>query len=432
MNQSIQLKNKWVTVMLALFLLLCGSLMTQTMVSRAASGVITFSTKDTNVKKGEMFTVVCQISATSQFMNTEFSIEYDSDKIRFVSGGSKVSSSGSMIQVASNDNEVATNKKTFSLQFIALKKGTAAIALSGTAKVTDAEGAAYSISSNRLVLQVVSAKAKTTDAPSETTQPVVTPEPVKSKQNSLKTLKLNTREMIPAFSKDVTEYNATVDCNTETLLVSFVAESHRAVVQLKGNDKLTTGMNEAEIIVTAENGEQKVYKIHVKKESQLETTEREEAAQAADTEDVTFSVEKQGDKIVLSNQYQFEVLNPEKLTSVPSGYVLTNIELNGVRVPAYTVENDLDNNYLLFYLKGPSGEMALYQFDREEQTIQRYTGSMVEKINKGQIKNDNSMTMNQYVVIGIIVGLVCIILVLLIAMLKMAIRKKEKNGGLTR
>ena len=57
---------------------------------QAESGTITFSTASQQVKKGAKVVVVCQIIAASEFMDAEFVIDYDSEYLQFVKGGSKV------------------------------------------------------------------------------------------------------------------------------------------------------------------------------------------------------------------------------------------------------------------------------------------------------------------------------------------------------
>ena len=146
------------------------------------------------------------------------------------------------------------------------------------------------------------------------------------------------------------------------MYTSYQTEQEKAIVTVTGNEDLQTGNNEVKIQVTAENGEQKLYRIQVKKETKEETEQREKKQnEAKDTADISFSIRKNNDKILLSNQYEFEVLDPSGAENVPAGYVLSNIELEGITVPAYTIENDLDGNYLLLYLKGPSGKPYLYQ-----------------------------------------------------------------------
>ena len=117
------------------------------------------------------------------------------------------------------------------------------------------------------------------------------------------------------------------------------------------------------------------------RETEGETREREIQDSGVDT-DISFQVKKEKDRILLKNSYEFEVLDPAALKETPAGYILSGIEINGIRVPAFTMENDLDNNYLLMYLKGPTGADGIYQYDRTEKTLQRYTGTMIDKVNK--------------------------------------------------
>ena len=97
------------------------------------------------------------------------------------------------------------------------------------------------------------------------------------------------------------------------------------------------------------------------------------------------------------------------------------------------MENDLDNNYLLMYLKGPAGENNIYQYDRTEKTLQRYTGNLIEKVNRsaGAEGESSGLSVSNYVLFGVIIGLIIIILCMLIAMLKMAMRKKEDKKSIS-
>ena len=257
---------------------------------QAESGTITFSTASQQVKKGAKVVVVCQIIAASEFMDAEFVIDYDSEYLQFVKGGSKVRASGSTLVVSSTGNTTATTKKTFALEFVALKKGTTDLSLSSTASVTDAEGNAFSISSNRLTLQIVKKTAVQKTAPPKVTRaPVVTPAPVLSNKNKLVSLKTTALSITPAFDPDTTEYNATVDSNTDILYTSYQTEQEKAIVTVTGNEDLQTGNNEVKIQVTAENGEQKLYRIQVKKETKEETEQREKKQnEAKDTADISF------------------------------------------------------------------------------------------------------------------------------------------------
>ena len=410
--------------------LLCFLLCAFPSVAQARSSVVQFSTKKEQVKKGDTITVVCQVTATEEFLDTSFSIRYDADVLHFVKGGTKVTGSDGKLTVLSVGNSETTLKKTFSLQFAAAKKGTAFISVDGTAKVTDADGNDFSVSSNQLMI-TVNKKGTTKKEPAATTPPVATPEPEISNVNTLKSLETSALSFTPEFTAEGDAYKAQVSSYTDTLYVSFETTHERARVQLKGNKGLKTGVNDVQVLVTAESGDTRVYHIAVTKETEAQTKEREDNEKNV-IQDVEFGLTKDGERTVIKNSYEFEVLEPSLLDQIPAGYIQSNIELNGIAIPAFTMEQDLDNNYLLLYLKGPADKKGLYQFDREEKTLQRYTGTMIEKINRSEGKKTDSasgLSLSNFVLLGIIVTLVIIILCMLIVMLKMVMKKKEKKDG---
>lgn len=391
--------------------------------AEASSGVVQLTTTSPQVAKGDTFTVVCQVTSQEEFLDASFRIGYDAKLVTFLSGGKKVTGSDGILQIASVGNTDSVTKRTFSLQFEAKKKGTAVFAMEGTARVTDEEGNAFSVSSNQLTV-TVSKKRAAVSSSQPTATPLVTPQPVLSGENRLKSLQVSALSLSPAFDPEVKEYTAEVDADTEILYFSYLPVDEKARVLVKGNEDLTVGSNEVTVTVTAENGSVNEYKLHVNKESQAETEAREKEG-AAGERDVEFSIYRNEDRIMLKNSYEFEVLDPSELTNIPAGYIQSSIELEGISIPAFTMEHDLDNNYLLLYLKGVTGERALYQYDRTEQTIQKYTGTMIERVNKGTAASGSVFSAPSYILMGIIVVLVVVILCMLIAMLKMAMKRRH-------
>lgn len=408
--------------------LLCflGGLLVSTK-AYAGSGVVQFTTASDVVSKGDTFTIVCQVTSTEPFVDTSFSISYDDRYMTFLTGGKKVKGGHGILQVSSLGNTEETYKKTFSLQFEAKKKGTAVIGLEGLARVTDADGNSFSMSSNRLTVTVRKKGSAVTPAVSAAAPPQVTAEPVLSKENRLQSLRAHCLSFSPDFTPEQKEYEVSVDAATENLYVSYVPMDEKARVLLKGNEKLAFGTNKVVVRVIAENGGERQYILTVYRESEKETAEREEQKKT-EQKDVSFSITKKDNRIMIQNTYEFEVLDPSDLSSIPAGYIQSNIELQGIQVPAFTIEQDLDNNYLLLYLKGPAGQSTLYQYDREEQTLQRYTGSMTERVNRGMAAENNGMaSISNYVLLAIIVILVILLLSLLIIMLKMAMQRRRKR-----
>lgn len=337
-----------------------------------------------------------------------------------------------MLEIASTGNTAEVPKKTFSLQFKAKKKGTTIIRADGDISVTNASGEKFSMWSNQVAVSVVKKKKKTGNTevqttPKATNVPVVTAPPVKSKENRLKTLKLDAVSMTPEFSPEVTAYEATVDANSDSLYYSYALQDEKARVLVRGGENLSEGNNDVSFVVTAEDGSVREYKVMVTKETKEETESREDEADT--TQSVGFVVEQKGDKKIIKNSYEFEVANPDDLERVPEGYIQSSVVLSGVTVPAFTMEHDLDNNYLLLYLKPKGGDAALYQYDRTEQTIQKYTGTMVERVNKGETADDSgSFPISTTVLMAVIIVLIVTVLSLLIVMLKMAMKRRDKKG----
>lgn len=139
----------WVAVLLILFGCTIVSIKAD-----AASGVVQFTTITPVVTKGDVCTVVCQVTSEEAFLDTSFSVSYDDHILTFLTGGAKVKGGNGLLKISSLGNTKETKKKTFSLQFEAKKKGNCLIELEGQADVTDSGGEHLSLSSNRLTVTV--------------------------------------------------------------------------------------------------------------------------------------------------------------------------------------------------------------------------------------------------------------------------------------
>ncbi len=412
----------WVAGILILFGCMLGSIRAD-----AASGVVQFTTTTPVVTKGGVCTVVCQVTSEEAFLDTAFSVSYDDHILTFLTGGAKVKGGNGLLKVSSLGNTEETKKKTFSLQFEAKKKGSCLIELEGQADIIDSEGGHLSLSSNRLTVTVQKKGAVASPSPAPSANPKVTPQPLPAKENRLKKLSAHCVSFEPNFAPEQKEYNVTVDAATDKLYISYAPMDEKARVLLKGNEELVSGSNRVIVRVLAENGGERQYVLNVRKETKKETKKREEQGQSQ-KKDMTFSIARRGDGIFIQNAYEFEVLDASEVSQVPAGYIQSNIELKGITIPAFTMEQDLDNNYLLLYLKGPSKQSTWYQYDREEQTLQRYTGTMTERVNRGDKgEREGTADNSNYIWIVIVVVLVIMLLCMLIAMLKMAMQRKRRT-----
>lgn len=89
-----------------------------------------------------------------------------------------------------------------------------------------------------------------------------------SGDNYLSSLAVDGYMISPEFQKDTTEYKLTVDESVEKITIQAKASHEKASVTGTGEINLSSGENTIEVKVTAENGNEKVYKIIVTVEDQ--------------------------------------------------------------------------------------------------------------------------------------------------------------------
>lgn len=400
----------------------------------AASAMIEFSAKENSVKVGDTFTVIMNVSsADSTIAGVDAYVSYDSSYMEFVSGGKYVSGNAGLLHVDAAELESDKSMVKFSLQFKAASSGNSAINISDKAVVTADDGKAMSTSSNRISVEIKGAPDTGTPS-SSPEQP--NPGSSLSSDNSLVSLKVNEGVLDPVFSPDVTKYSITVDNTVENLYVSFTASDPAAAVRLDGNEGLADGMNKVKVIVTAQDKSEKEYVINVNRETYAETEERLKK-ESGNNEGLTFAVKTEDGKVMLQNSYSFEIVDVEQSDLVPAGYKKTSVLLYGVNVTAYTASSNLDSDYLLMYCKNESGDCEFYQFDRQEKTLQKYTGDLIDKINatEGTITDAAVMTSNEYkknlsqmaIIIAVLVGFCVLLIIAMISVLLKQVKLKSKR-----
>ena len=57
--------------------------------SAISSGKITLTVSDPVIKKGEVFTVVCRVSASTGVSEADFFVDYNTSVLKFVEGGAR-------------------------------------------------------------------------------------------------------------------------------------------------------------------------------------------------------------------------------------------------------------------------------------------------------------------------------------------------------
>ncbi len=392
----------------------------------AASSVIQFSVSSQSIRAGEEFSVNMLVDASEGITGIDAYVSYDSQIMTYVNGSEGISGGSGLLHVYMSKSKGKNSRYEYVMMFRAAKAGTGTISISDEATVKGKSGSTMQATSNRVSVNVSG------EAVAEGTETLEL-----SNDNALISLGISSGTLEPQFSGDVTEYTATVDCNTEAMYFTYQASDKKAAVSFFGNESLNYGDNTVMVTVTAQNDETRDYIIKVKKETEAET-EKRLAAEGAN-QGIGFDVYVEDGAVYLQNQYRFRIVDVDESTKVPAGYKKTSVLLYGINVTAYTIEDDLDNEYLLMYCMNESGDTQFYQYDRQEKSLQRYTGGLVDKVNQDALNGsgDGDMNAKQYesnlrqmaIIIAVLAAL-CVLLVL--AIINIILRQTRMKNGRTR
>ena len=95
----------------------------------------------------------------------------------------------------------------------------------------------------------------------------------KSSNNNLSNLEIDIADF--KFNPEVTEYNLEVPYSTKIISIKAISESDRAVVTGAGEKALKVGENNYRIVITAEDGTTKEYKISITRNAKVSDEEKE-------------------------------------------------------------------------------------------------------------------------------------------------------------
>lgn len=223
----------------------------------AASSSISVNSK--SVEVGQKITVTATVTGTA----------YGKMKIEY--SGPVKHSSGSLIELIESSNGENISK-TISAVFETTGEGTATFKLTGD---TTDKGAGAAVPLNKSVSVTVNKKAV---APPPSEQPSTpstgggTSTATKSNNAYLKSLQVNQEGLNPSFSKTKYNYSLVVNGKVDSINVTALAEHSKAKVSVSGNNNLKDGDNTVNIVVTAEDGSKKTYKIIVTKTNDVTAT----------------------------------------------------------------------------------------------------------------------------------------------------------------
>lgn len=187
-----------------------------------------------------------------------------------------------------------------------------------------------------------------------------------SSNNNLSKLEIEGYELSPKFEKNITEYKITIDQSVEKIKINTKTEDDKASVSGDGEKNLSLGENTIEVKVTAENGNEKIYKLIISVE---------------DLHPIEVKIDKKKYTIVKKNNDLIEVLE---------NFEETTLKIDEQDVIAYLNPN---TKVSLVILKDEENKLAYYSYNANDNTYEKYRYIDINNINL-QLLNSSEVPNN--------------------------------------
>lgn len=383
--------------------------------------------------------------SSSVYVNSSINVTVNFSNI---AGRFRIYSSDSSI-LSGGAEDFYDNQST-TLTFAALKAGTVTVTVSPIGKVGDYDNEEYTGGSRSITVKVVN----------RNTTPSIDVNRTYNSNNYLNGLSIEGYEFEPAFNKDTLEYSVTLNPGTEKINISASTEDRTASIKGIGEVSVSEGVNALNIIVTAENGNERTYNIFatveekdpievtingkkyrvVKKDQLINDKNGYERSSVKIKEfdiptlynEVTkitlvalkdeegnislFTYDSKNGEYGLYNEVDFDLVSLQIIENDNSKYDKTNLKINGKEVIGYKLEGITDY-YLLYAINISTGNKGYYLYDVKENTVQRYSTMMLDKITKEKDK---------YLSLVIVLSSVCF-LTMLFLLIEVNKENKKKN-----
>ncbi len=279
---------------------------------------------------GKSFSVTINFNADDILYAVEGDINYNSSVLRLnsVSGADHTTSNGK-IKIVDDGFSASSPKKasSYTLNFTAIAAGNSNISVSmlGGGDATSTASGAVSVK-------------------------VITPKP--SSNANLSSIKLSNGSLSPAFNPNTTNYSATVKYSVDSITISGAVADGGASYTGGGTFGLEVGENRYTLTVTAADGTKKSYTINIKRMSEQETLEAEQAARDADP------------LLVIIDGVDYKIVNNLEGVSIPSEFTQATATRKESEI---TILNDNSGKYQLCWLTDVNGENgAFYSRDEDD------------------------------------------------------------------
>lgn len=279
---------------------------------------------------GKTFNVTIRFNADATLYAVEADVSYNSSVLRLNSvSGADYNVGNGTIKIV-DDGFSATKPSTtssYTLNFTAIAAGNSNISVS--------------------LLGGGEAESKASASAAVT---VITPKP--SSNANLASIKLSNGSLSPAFNANTTNYTATVKYSVDSITITGAVADGGATYTGGGTFGLEVGDNQRVLTVTAADGSKKSYTINIKRMSEQETADAEQAARDANP------------LLVIIDDVDYTIVNDFEGVTIPAGFTQGTVTRKETEI---AVLNSADEKYQLCWLVDQNGENgAFYRRDEND------------------------------------------------------------------
>lgn len=390
----------WMNLVLLIFLSFQGKAI------YAASASVAFSTTGSEFVVDDEFIVTLTAESSAGISGFQTYVAYDTTMLELTDTGRHVSGGDGLIFISDLDGDEQI--RDYHMKFRALSPGETEVYISDTIYMySGSDSRQMSVAKNTLKLKI--GQQQTVKADSD---------------KNLANLNVSEGELVPAFNPKVLEYQVNVSSQVDMLYIDAKAKLKACTVKISGNDHLQEGDNLATVVVTGKDGSQKTYSIHIKKMSkEEEKLQQEEEDVETDEQEETvtgnwISMNDKNGTWYLHSNVSLEVVPVPDSSVIPSGYVESVLSIDGKNLAVYVPKEDRSSESVLIYGRMANKDAVFYQYDRIEQTIQRYENATVQSAGTTEEHSDRKKNTSVWLYV-LPVFLVLVILILISRLLKL-------------
>jgi len=293
----------------------------------AASATISVSSSSNQIIVGKSVTVYVTISSSQALGSWEYTLNYDPAIF-------KLTSSDVGLHYASYASNASTKSITYKYNFQALKSGGCNFYVDSSAVVDW----------NENLMSVNNGSKKVNTLTNSEYQATL------SANNNLKNLEIKGYEISPNFDENVTEYSVKVNEDETKVVVSAQAADNTASVSGTGEIEVSAGNNTVSIVVIAQNGSEKTYKLNI---------------EVVDKDPIEVKIDEEN----------YTVVKLASNLTRPQSYTETKIIIEEFEVPAFYSEV---TEFTLVGLKDSKGDTQLFIYNdgKYERYVELSFGSL--------------------------------------------------------